>query len=92
MGSVVFQCEGCGLDISPDAEVSELTRQSVEFVGGQEQSRKDRAYAHLGHEMVYQQVGFHVTAHGILSELRSTLPSATIGFADGEGYQDNKPE
>jgi hypothetical protein len=26
--------------------------------------------------MVYQQVGFHVTAHGILSELRATLPSA----------------
>jgi hypothetical protein len=76
MGGVVFHCESCGLDISPDAEVSELTRQSVETLGGQEQWRKDRVYAHLGHEMVYQQVGFHVTAHGILSELRATLPSA----------------
>ena len=76
MGSVVFHCESCGLDISPDAEVSELTRQSVETVGGQEQWHTDRAYAHRGHEMVYQQVGFHVTAHGILSELRATLPSA----------------
>ena len=68
--STIHICLVCRSRLEPDETVVQAYRESSDWVGGEEVTHRETRFAHPSEAQSVTQMGWRVTATGILRELR----------------------
>jgi hypothetical protein len=81
--STIHICLVCRGRLEPDETVVEATHESSESIGGEEVTHRETRFAHPSEAESVTQMGWRVTATGILRELRRARREEVRGNTDG---------